>query len=448
MKEFVFFAILIFIPSLFMPSASSSTTGVTSSNNHEAHPSNNPLAPPQETTPSFVLSTDSLEERTGLPNLEEILAGMASQSSPFGFALPSFSNLPSLFSSPPLTAASSLMRLGSRQPIMVQIPPQVLEEFNANGIVMPLHKCKYCNDGRNRNYHTQGMNSNNRPRSPGRFFQRGNQAAFHENQAAYRAQQRLPGKGGKGGRYIEQQQIQQQPIQQQQIQQQRETNYGKGSGGNNGYQGGFRPMNIQGKGGQQPVQQQRLNGHDSKKIVVVVLHLNKDNKLVMGGQNSGYGGGYGGGKGNPYARIDQQPIEQQRVMPYAAPPATSSSTDSVYFDTSLFTPDNFFTMRDLANSAMFGGAPGITTSRNNNNNPNSNVINSNNDTPLVPKTTTTTNRPFRSDSSSSSGTNVHSMPFNTDSEIITQEKEDEASYRASSASLPNTSSSGHHVFSS
>jgi hypothetical protein len=334
---------------------------------------------------------------------------------------------------------------------MIQIPPQILEEFNANGInVMPLHKCKYCNDGRNREFHSPPFGNNNMKfRSPARFFQRGNRQALNENQAAYRAQQRLPTKGGY--------------VQQQQIQQQREMpNYGSKGGGND-YQGGFRPMTYQGKGGRQ--QQLPLRGNDSnKKIVVVVLHLNKNDKVMAGGASpGGYGGivgrsGFGGVKGgsNPYARIDQQQIGQ---LKYASPPSSSASTDSVYFDTSLFTPDNFFTMRDLAHSALFGGAPGISNLNNNNNGNTNNIINSSNNNnaqslPIV----STTSRPI--ERSPSVPTNSHnSSPFNADTEMITQEKEDEASYRAATDPLPNipnspssalsaSSSSVHHPFSS
>lgn len=376
-------------------------------------------------SPVFTVSTDSLESRHGLPNIEDILAGMASQTSPFRFPMPSFASaLPSLFSAPP----SPLMALASRRPIMVQIPPQVLEEFNANGIMMPLHKCKYCNDGRNREFHSPPFNNNNnkRYRSPGRFFQRGNRNAFNENQAALRAQQRLPTKGGNG--YVQQQQIQQQ--------QQITSNYG--GKGNNDYQGGFRPMNFQGKGG-------RMGAIDSKKIVVVVLHLNKNDKVIAGGANpnGGYSGLQGGLKGgqqpNPYARMDQQAVK------YASP--ASIADQSVYFDTSLFTPDNFFTMRDLAHSALFGGAPGVT----NNVNDNSNIINTNDNRNRQEMPTTTTIKPLLVASSVNTHNSMSS--FNPDTEVISQEKEDEASYRAATASLPNNlpnaqqpspSSSGHH----
>jgi len=269
-------------------------------------------SPADNGTPVLALTPDSLEERASrgglLPgiNLEEILSGMASQTSPFSFALPS---LTSMFSSPimrPLAYSPPNfhnrmpMRYtrnnNNHRPVMIQIPPQILEEFNANGInVMPLEKCKYCNDrGRHtsNSYNTQGFRgnpNNNRHRDPKKFFQRGNRAAYHENQAAYRAMRNINKGQGPVQQQIQQQiqqiqqhhevQQQQQPyhpqqeIQQQQHEIQQQVRETKGGD----YQGGFRPMNYP-RGGNREGSKYPQQAESFKKIVVVVLQL-KDGKL-------------------------------------------------------------------------------------------------------------------------------------------------------------------------
>ena len=240
---------------------------------------------PDQTFGYYIQSEDGTIPGIGsIENLDNIIAS-AAQSSPFSFALPlplsmMGSSMSQLLSSP----AMALNRLRSaNQPVMIEIPNHVLNDFNADPQqyqVMPLHKCKYCSGSKgNSGGGGSGL------KGPARYMQR--QPVYQQMKQQYYGKSRP--------------QVNQYPV--------------KSSGGGGGYK---RPVQ------QQPIHQYPTKGGysnkmpNNQKIVVVVLHMKNDKYPAAGTKGSGF------------SRGDQQQQQIVNQMRYAAPSTTNNHP--IYFE--------------------------------------------------------------------------------------------------------------------
>lgn len=305
-----------------------------------------------------------------IENLDNLIAS-AAQSSPFSFALPlplsmMGSTMSQLLSSP----AMALNRLRSAsQPLMIEIPNHVLNDFNAapdQFQVMPLHQCKYCSGSKGKG--GSGL------KGPVRY--------------GMRKQQQFYGKARP--------QVNPYPVkssgQQQQQQQQ-----------------GYRRPPVQ----QQPIHQYPMKGGynqqvpSNQKIVVVVLHMKNDklhNNLNPGGT-----------KGSSFSRGDEQQQQILSQMRYAAP--STSGNHHVYFEPSNQRFSAPLHSAPLIPTPAAAAGPTAPTIRPDNvpSGHHNHDIGFNN-SPL------SDNRPARE------GDGRSPSFHNNEEEIITQTKEDESSY--------------------
>lgn len=306
-----------------------------------------------------------------IENLDNLIAS-AAQSSPFSFALPlplsmMGSTMSQLLSSP----AMALNRLRSAsQPVMIEIPNHVLNDFNAapdQFNVMPLHQCKYCSGSKGKG--GSGL------KGPVRY---GMRQQFMKQQ-----QQQYYGKSG--------QQVNPYPVK---------------SSGQQGYR---RPVQQYQQKQQQPIHQYPTKGGynqqvpSNQKIVVVVLHMKNDklsNNLNPGGTKGS----------SSFSRGDQQQQQILSQMRYAAP--SMSNNQHVYFE-----PSNQRFSAPLHPAPPAATAP--TAKPDNAASSPNGQHGFNNNSPMLAR--------------GGEGRSP-SLRHNSEDEIITQTKEDESSYSPTTSS--------------